>query len=252
MTTVSNILKHLDSVAPVCNACEWDNCGLLCGDKNANVSKVLLCLDITNDVVEEAKETKCELIISHHPVIFSALKSIEKGSVIYNLIKSGISAICMHTNLDIADNIGVNACLANALKLKNQTLIKDEFMCIGELENKMNCKAFAQYVKDNLKTNGVRFTNVESKVIKRVGVSSGAGSESIEKMQEYALDALVTGEIKHHHFIYAQSNLLCVVEAGHFSTEDVVIKPLTDLLQSQFSDVTFQKSNALCDPVEFV
>ncbi len=250
MISVNDILAYADSIAPLCDALEWDNCGILCGDKNAQVTKALVCLDITKEVVDEAKEKGCELIISHHPVIFSGLKSIHPDDVAYKLVSSGIAAICLHTNLDKAPDIGVNACLANALDLKNTTLIKDEFLCIGELETTMTGSQFALFVKEKLGANGVRFT--DSDIIKKVGVSSGAGSEAVEKMHTYGIDALVTGEVKHHHFLYAQSHRLCVVEAGHFATEDVVVQPLVDILSNRFATVKFEKSKSLCDMVSYL
>ncbi len=249
MTKANDILTFLDSIAPIADACEWDNCGLLCGDKNSHITKALVCLDITNDVIDEAVQKGAHLIISHHPVIFGGLKSIEHDSVVYRLVKSDIAAICMHTNLDIAQNIGVNVCLAKALKLLNPTLIKDEFLCTGELSHTLSAEEFALFVKENLGANGVRYTS--SNDIRKVGVSSGAGSDSVEKMMSHNLDALVTGEIKHHHFLYAKEHHLCVVEAGHFNTEDVVISPLTEVLQKAFLDVTFEKARSLCDPVLF-
>lgn len=249
MILAKDILNFLDSNAPVSDACDWDNCGLLCGDKNQKVTKVMLCLDITKAVVQDAINCGCELIISHHPVIFSGLKNIEKDSVIYDLVKANISAICMHTNLDIAQNFGVNETLAKALSLNNTTLYKDDFLCIGELENTMDGDSFARYVKSKLNCKGVRYTN--SADIKTVGVCSGAGSDAVEKMLHYNLDALVTGEIKHHHFLYANENSLCVVEAGHFNTEVIVTDSLKALLEPQFSDIQFIKSTAECDPVIF-
>ena len=247
MTLSKDILNFLDNVAPISTKCEWDNCGLLVGDKDTEISKVLLCLDITNKVVDEAKKLGCELIISHHPVIFSGLKSIDSNSVVYNLIKNDISAICMHTNLDIAHNIGVNVCLANALGLSDITMYQEDFICIGKLSDTMTDKAFAEHVKESLKAQGVRYTN--GKNIKRVAMCSGAGSEYIEMIEKYDFDAFVTGELKHHHFLFAKEKNICAVEAGHYNTEDVVITPLKELLSQNFSDVKFMKSEVLCDPV---
>ena len=249
MITTKDILDFLDCNAPISDACEWDNCGLLCGDKTQKVKKVMLCLDITKAVVKDAIDSGCELIISHHPLIFSPLRSIEKDSVLYDLIKAGISAICMHTNLDIAQDFGVNETLAKALSLNSTVLYKDDFLCVGKLQNPMDSESFANYVKKHLNCKGVRYTNGSD--ISTVAVSSGAGSDAVEKMLDYNIDALVTGEIKHHHFLYANEHSLCVVEAGHFNTEVIVTDSLKALLKSRFSDIEFVKSKAECDPVSF-
>ena len=249
MTLSKNILEFLDSVAPINTKCEWDNCGLLVGDMDTKITKALLCLDITNAVVEEAKTLGCELIISHHPVIFSGLKSIDSKSVVYNLIKNDINAICMHTNLDIAQDIGVNVCLAKAMGLSDIIMYQEDFICVGQLPQSMTDKEFAQHVKESLNALGVRYTN--GKNVKTVAMCSGAGSEYIEMQKKYNFDAFVTGELKHHHFLYAMENNICAVEAGHFNTEDVVVTPLKELLSNKFADIKFMKSQALSDPVNF-
>lgn len=250
MTLIRDIYSYIDSIAPFDTQADFDNSGLLVGDMDTGVSKVMLTLDITEDVINEAKETGCELIISHHPVIFSLLKSVAANSIVYKLIKSGLSALCVHTNLDKAESIGVNECLANALKLKNPRLFADEYLCVGELENTMTDGEFAHYVKGALSLKGVRYTR--GRVVKTVAVSSGAGGEAVTLKDKYNFDALVTGEIKHHHFLEAKEKSLCAVEAGHFNTEDIVIKPLEEKLSSRFSDVVFLKSQTHKDIVEFV
>ncbi len=250
MTQIKNIYKYIDSVAPFSSQAGWDNSGLLVGDMNKKVNKVMLALDITENVVDEAIDLGCELIISHHPVIFSPLSHIDSNSIVYKLIKSDLCALCAHTNLDIADDIGVNECLARALKLNNTTLYKDDFLCVGTLEKSMSSDDFAKYVKDSLNCSGVRCTKGEN--IQTVAVSSGGGSEAVTLKEKFNFDAIVTGEIKHHHFLYAQNNGFCCVEAGHFATEDIVITPLLEKLSATFSDVTFIKSESLTDPVSFI
>ncbi|MBE6824648.1 MAG: Nif3-like dinuclear metal center hexameric protein [Ruminococcaceae bacterium] len=250
MTQIKNIYEYLDSVAPFLSQADWDNSGLLVGDMSKKVSKVLLSLDITESVVDEAKASSCELIISHHPVIFSPLSQIDSSSIVYKLIKSDVCALCAHTNLDIAKNIGVNECLAKALGLNDTTLYPEDFLCVGTLEKAISSDEFAKHVKECLNCNGVRYTKGQN--IKTVAVSSGGGSEAVTFKEKYNFDAVVTGEIKHHHFLYAQDKGFCCVEAGHFSTEDIVVAPLLEKLSATFSDVTFTKSKSLADPVRFI
>lgn len=100
MTTIKDILEFFEEFAPVDTAMDFDNCGLLIGSKNKPVSRVLVALDITNEVVDEADRLGAELIISHHPVIFNAIKKLDSSSVPYRLAEKNISAVCMHTNLD--------------------------------------------------------------------------------------------------------------------------------------------------------
>lgn len=250
MTLIKNILDFIEKSAPIDTQASWDNSGLLVGDLHRDVKKVLVALDITKAVVEEAKSLGCELIISHHPVIFSPLSQICCDNIVYSLIKADICALCLHTNLDIAENIGVNIKLAQALGLENSTLYPEDFLCVGTLKTGMSDTQFARHVKDSLNCNGVRYTNGGD--IKTVAVCSGGGSDAIELNKKYRFDAIVTGEIKHHHFLYAHEQNFCCVEAGHFNTEDVVITPLVNTLNDIFSDVSFIKSEALTDVVNFI
>lgn len=118
MKTINDILNYFEEFAPCATQMSFDNAGLIVGDKCTAVSRVLVALDITEDVVNEAESLGCELIISHHPVIFAPIKRLSPSSVPYMLAQKGISAVCMHTNLDLGEKFGVNICLADALGVK--------------------------------------------------------------------------------------------------------------------------------------
>lgn len=248
MQTVNNIFLYINSLAPTETKAEWDNCGILVGDKNKEISRVLLSLDITDEVVTEAKEIGAQLIISHHPVIFSPLKNVQSDSVVYKLIESGIGAVCMHTNLDLAQQCGVNACLAKALELSEIKLLDGEFIAVGKTEKPFTPQQFAENVKQKLSCKGLRYTN-KCDSIKTVAVSSGGGGESIFKSASLCVDAFVTGEIKHHEILFANKAGVSVFDVGHFKSEDVVIEPLRELLSEKFSDVEFIKSQKFDDGI---
>lgn len=116
--TVKDIFDFLNGIAPVNTACDFDNVGILVGDPSAEVSGAVVALDCTASAVKTARDNNCGLIITHHPVIFDPLKTVLVGSTVFELIKSGISVISMHTNLDIAVS-GVNDCLCRALEFDN-------------------------------------------------------------------------------------------------------------------------------------
>lgn len=247
---LSEILLFLEKTAPLCDAEEWDNCGLLIGDKDREITRALLCLDITKEVVREARENGCELVISHHPVIFEALKSVSFDSAVALLLKNDINAICMHTNLDRAEN-GVNTALAQALSLKDTTLYKEDFLCIGRLSAPMTAEKLARSVKEKLSAPSVRFTDTK-KPIETVAVSSGGGGAGVELYEAYGFDAFVTGELKHHQYLFAKEKGVAAFDAGHFSTEDVVTEPLKKLLEEEFPSVGFIKSKACVCPYRAV
>ena len=113
-----SIYNFLNSLAPFNLACNWDNSGFLIGDINAYFQNCLICLDVTDKIIDECIEKKCNLIISHHPIIFNKLKKITSDMLVYKLVKNDINVVSLHTNLDIASQ-GVNFVLANKLNLSN-------------------------------------------------------------------------------------------------------------------------------------
>ncbi len=241
MTTLKNILEFTETFAPLSAAADFDNCGLLVGSPEQVVTKALVALDITKDVVAEAKDLGAQLIISHHPVIFNPLKALSSSSVPYMLASAGIAALCLHTNLDIAESCGVNVCLAEALKLSDCRLYAEEFVLTGKLPRAMSAEEFALYVKKCLGAPCVAFTPSE-RVIETVAMCSGAGGDFYSLAKEKGADVFLTGEAKHHEYLEAAACDISLVTAGHFHTEDVVVVPLRNKLCAQFSDVEFIKS----------
>ncbi len=252
MTKINDIINYFETFAPICSAMDFDNVGLLVGDKNKEISKVLVTLDITKDVVIEAESLGCELIISHHPVIFSPIKKLSCVDVPYLLASKGISALCMHTNLDLSDIFGVNICLAEAIGVKNTVKSEiGECLFIGELENETNIREFAENVKKSLDCNGLRYTDVR-KTVKKVAVSSGSGGSEIFCASQIGADVLVTGEIKHHEINAGNDLKIDIIDAGHFKSEDIVILPLIKRLSDNFPDIIFTKSTTYSDNIKFI
>ena len=252
MTVINDILIFFETFAPTDTAMDFDNVGLLVGDKNTAVTKALVALDITSQTVQEAKEIGCELIISHHPVIFNPVKKLSVCDPVYQLAKNSISALCMHTNLDLAQKFGVNTCLAKALGVINPVKSNlGECMFIGNLEAEVPMEEFAKRAKAALDCRGLRYTDVKPDV-KTVAVSSGAGGSDIFAAANENVDVFVTGEIKHHEIMAANEMGINIVEAGHFKSEDVVINPLVNLLSEKFNDIIFTKSQTCDDKVKFI
>lgn len=252
MATVNQILEFFEGFAPVASAMEFDNVGLLAGSGETEVRRVLLSLDITPEVVDEAKAENCQLIISHHPVIFKPLDRLEKNSAVYLLAKYDIAAVCMHTNLDLSETLGVNTCLADAIGVKDiKKAGRGECLFIGELEKETDIAAFAAGVKDALSCNGLRYTDVKQ-TVRTVAVSSGSGGTNVYDAAALGADALVIGEIKHHDINAANTLGLDIIDAGHFKSEDIVILPLKSKLENAFPDTFFTKSKVYGDKVKYL
>lgn len=250
MTTVQDIYRFIDGFAPFETALDFDNCGILVGDSQAPVQKALAALDITKEVIEEAAALGAQLIISHHPVIFQPLRTLGFESPAALLVRHGLGALCAHTNLDLSPK-GVNTCLAGALGLQNVRLVDGQCVAAGTLTQAMPCGEFARYVKERLGCKGVRYIDMD-KEVKTVAVSSGAGGSAVYLCAGLGADALVTGEVKHHEILDARAGGTCVVDAGHFKTENIVIKPLVQMLTQAFPSVEFIESRSCADGIEYV
>lgn len=256
MSTAHDIYSFVDGFAPFKTAMDFDNPGLLVGSGNTPVKTALLSLDITPDVIDEAALLGAQLIISHHPVIFNPLKKLTPGTAPFMLVKSGITAICAHTNLDMAPG-GVNECLAARLKLKNVkplVLSKESGLpeaLYGEAEKDYSPDEFAGFVKQALNCGGLSYTDGGNK-ISRVGICGGGGEDFVYAAAGHKCQAFVTGESKHNILIDACNLGITYVDAGHFYTEDVVLAPLMGKLKKQFSDINFVKSKRMQSPVKFI
>lgn len=252
MRTVKDFTEFFEAFAPAATAMDFDNVGLLAGGSDAAVNKVLVSLDITAEVVREAAAEGCELIISHHPVIFNPLKRLETDSAAWLLARHGIAAVCMHTNLDLSESFGVNTCLAAALGVRSlRKSAQGECLFVGELEQETDILSFAQSAKKALGCDGLRYTDLKPRV-KTIGVASGAGGSEIFAAAQEGCDVLVTGEIKHHEINAANELGVDIIDVGHFKSENVVILPLKKRLEEAFPEITFTKSKTYGDKIKYL
>ncbi|MBQ8015707.1 MAG: Nif3-like dinuclear metal center hexameric protein [Clostridia bacterium] len=232
--TVNGVFEYINSIAPFEKQCEWDNSGLIVGDPAQEVKKIGVVLDITTEAVRYAAENGIELIVSHHPVIFRAVKSVLANDPTYLLIKHGISAICAHTSLDIAKG-GVNDALAETLGFKNAASLSDS----GETEMIRVCKItettagkLSKHIAEKLST-GVMAADC-GKAIRKIALCGGAGGDFLHAVAQADCDAYITGEAKHHEFLEAHELGITLLTAGHFETENPVVAVLAEKLKKNF------------------
>ena len=244
MSTVFDLYSAIDQFAPFSLSMDFDNTGILVGDRHQPVSKVLLALDCTMDVVNYAKEIGAQLIITHHPVIFHPIKRVNEDSVVYHLIRSQIAVISAHTNLDIAEG-GVNDVLAQAIGLQNisglellDPAAQSYLGRIGTLPNPISASEFATLVKESLHACSVKFADAGNK-IQKGALCSGSGADCLESALAVGADALLTSEVKQHEYLNAAAAGISIFDAGHFDTEDIVIETLKEKLAGIFPDITF-------------
>ncbi|MDR0858210.1 MAG: Nif3-like dinuclear metal center hexameric protein [Oscillospiraceae bacterium] len=225
--TVKDIFTLLAEKAPVEAKLDYDNVGHLVGDSNAPVAKILLALDVSPWVVEEARSIGAQLIVSHHPVIRDGLKSVtsENGKTVLRLIQYGIAAICMHTNLDAAEG-GVNTELARLLELQGAVTFEESGIArIGDLPLALSVTEFLPHVKKALGANGLRYYNAHRRV-SHVAVCGGSGGTMLDDVIAVKADTFVTSDLKYDTFLHAKQAEINLIDAGHFPTENVVIPVL--------------------------
>ncbi|MDD3430023.1 MAG: Nif3-like dinuclear metal center hexameric protein [Oscillospiraceae bacterium] len=245
MPRVEEILRFVEELAPKNLAESWDNVGALvdCGNE---VTSILVALDITEEVVVEAELQGCQVIVAHHPVIFTPLHSVKKTDVVYRMIKKNISGICAHTNLDAAEG-GVNDILARVCGLTDVVAFA-QMGRIGKLRTPITAQQLAEACKAKF---GLPAKYVDAgKPITKLAVVGGAGA-FIEEAVLAGADCLLTGEAKHHEAIDARARGLSLVAAGHFATEYPVVPYLADKLSKRFNGVRVLVSRRGRDPFSY-
>jgi dinuclear metal center YbgI/SA1388 family protein len=230
-------------MAPFETAEEWDNSGILvnCGGE---VSALLVTLDITADVVGEAQEQGCQLIVAHHPVIFHPMRSIAKGDIVYRLVRRGISAICAHTNLDAAPG-GVNDILAAIFGVEAAVPFASVGR-VGRLRTPVSATQLARSCADRFGAT-VRFADA-GRPVHTLAVLGGSGGGLLEAALAAGADCILTGEADHHDALDAVQAGISLIAAGHFSTEFPVVPVLADRLARLFPSVRVQVSRKSRDP----
>ena len=248
MTKCKLILDAMNRIAPKKLAEEWDNPGLLAGSPEQEVSRVLICLDASDEVIQHAVDEKVQLIISHHPLIFRPLKQLRTdfplGKRLQKLLKHDIAVFAAHTNLDITAG-GVNDVLAEALGLtdiiplerSNKTAEEPPLTLgrMGVLPHPLPIREFAEQVKTALPTGYVRLIEAGTHEIRKVALCGGSGAEFIAKAAFLGADAYVTGDVKYHEAQHAIENGLHVIDAGHFGTEFPIVHALRQRLEKELA-----------------
>ena len=251
MITAGEIYDYIDSFAPFETAMGFDNVGLLVGSRKKETDKVLVSLDVTSRTISEATEIGAGIIISHHPIIFNPLRTLSSDSIPYLAVSSGITVISAHTNLDIADG-GVNDTLAKKAGVIFESGTDVSCRLFGEFESEYeNASEAAEELCKNLNCKGIRFTR-RSGAIKSVCVACGAGGDSIFAAAEMEVDALITGEIKHHELIYANERNIAVFDVGHYCSEAMIVDELVKRLSEKFSSACFVVSETGGDGAEYL
>lgn len=261
MTTVADILKYIETLAPRYMAEDWDKAGLNCGRLSAPVDTILVALDPFSHVCEEAKAVGAQLLVTHHPLLFHPgfiTDADATGRSVLYLIENRIAHINAHTNLDMAPG-GVNDCLAKALGLTGIEVLspsgqdesgQDWGLLRRGTVDEQSLEVFLAKVKESLHCQSLRYAD-GGKPVRKVAVGGGACAGGLQEAFDAGCDTFVTADVKYNQFWDAKDLGLNLIDAGHFYTENPVVPYLAQKLTEAFPEITVKISESHRDCMKF-
>jgi dinuclear metal center YbgI/SA1388 family protein len=262
--SLSDIIGILDSLAPPSLAEEWDNCGLQLGDLSWPVKKIWVALDPTLQVVEAACAQKVDLLVTHHPLIFRPLRSIEfhtpLGAVINMATRHNLAIFAAHTNLDRVTG-GLNDILARRLGLKDLKSLatggptKEPISGepgpgigrVGSLDKAMDLKSLARSVKKEMGLKIIKFAGDPDLLIKKAAVCTGSGSSLLTDFFASGAQVYISGDMRYHDARDVEAGNRGVIDIGHFSSESFIGQDLTAQLRNKFDQTGINVTVEACD-----
>jgi len=258
--TIKNVSDYLEEIAPLNQAEDFDNVGLLIGNETTKVKGILVTLDTLEETVDEAIKKNCNLIVSFHPIIFSGLKKINGNSyvekVVMKAIQNNIAIYATHTALDNS-KIGVSAKMCEVLGLSNYSILlpKDDgatgMGMIGNLPKPMQEEDFLKFTKKTFKTNGIRYSNKTGKLVRKVAVLGGSGSFAITDAIHKKADVYISADFKYHDFFKAEDKIL-LIDVGHYESEQFTKNLLVDYLTKKFTSFAIILSEKSTNPIYYL
>ena len=254
---IRELIDALERFAPLPLQDDYDNSGLQVGTTETEVSGVLLCLDVTREVVDEAIRTGCNMIVSHHPLLFRPLKRLTDdsiGSIVMDAVKAGITIYASHTNLDNVSD-GVNWRIARVLGLKEVRPLDEQpdgngAGIIGELEEPVTEKQLLALIRERFGVTCIRHNGELGRSVKRMAVCGGSGAFLTDKAVAAGADAFMTGEIGYHRF-FGYDGVIKLIEAGHYESEQFTVDLLADILHDSFPGLKVMKTVHKTNPINY-
>jgi len=262
---LSEVIDHLHSIAPNHYQESYDNSGLLVGSYDSDVKAVVVSLDVTEEVIEEALEMGVNVVISHHPIIFSGLRRLTGSNYIERIvakaIKHDINLFAIHTNLDNVYTNGVNTYIAQKLDLKNVEILRPKLDVesadtigagvIGELETGQEELAFLHSLKQTMNVNTVKYTALRQEAIKKVAICGGSGRFLLEDAKAKNADIFISSDFKYHEFFDAD-NQIVIADIGHYESEQFTINMLYEILTQKFNNFATHFTKVNTNPVNYL
>ena len=259
---IKEIISLIEDYAPLKFQASFDNSGLLCGNPERELTSILLCIDVTEEVIKEAIDKGHNLIISHHPLIFSGLKHITPATYVercvIDAIKHDITIYAAHTNMDVVSN-GVSGRMADKLDLYHRQILQPEgdpmdgngFGIIGELQQPVESMAFLQQVKEIFRCDRLRYTTPHTPFIQRVAVCGGAGASFFKQALAGQSDIYISGDFKYHDFFLTENRIM-IADIGHYESEQFTKEIFYEILTKKISKFAIQFSEINTNPIKYL
>lgn len=261
---LSEIIAKMEEFAPTCLAESWDNVGLVVGDPKKEVKSILVALDPTFDVIALGISKGVDLILTHHPILFSKTNKITPettdGAKIISLIKNDIALYCAHTNLDQTGG-GVEDTLAELLGIQNYKILEQKnvwkeqprgYGRVGNITEKSTLFEYAQRVKKQLGLEAIQVVGDPEHVIERVASACGSGSLQMKQAIINRADVLVTGDIKYHTANDALEIGICLIDGTHYGTERHCVRLIGKYLCEEFSKIIIFEDETQESPMKTI
>ncbi len=259
---IRDIIAPLEEFAPLALQESYDNAGLVVGSYEWEVAGALLCVDATQDVVDEAIEKGAGLVIAHHPVIFHPLRAIGQGgtnveNVVVRAVKNDIAIYAAHTNLDRAQN-GMSHALAQKLGLRNIEVLDTMgatdgtgFGAVGELPEPVDAIEFLRHVRTALNIGAIRHSPPTTKTVRRVALITGSGGDGLQHAIDAGADVFLSADLRHDRFLAAEGRIL-IADIGHHESEFCAIDLMHDVISKKIPNFALHKSTRGRNPVRYL
>lgn len=263
---IKDLIEFLESYAPLHYQEKYDNSGLIVGNSYQEIKGVMVCLDSTEEVIDDAIERGCNLVIAHHPIIFSGIKKLTGrtyiGRTVIKAIKNDIAIYAMHTNLDNLLEGGVSHRIAERLQLKDLEILdpKSAFVMKGEqvgtgvigyTSEAMQELDFLKWLKERMKVNVIRHTRLRNVPVNKVAICGGACSFLLKTALRNEVDVFITADFKYHEFFDADNKLL-IADIGHYESEQFTIELIHELITKKFSTFAAHLTKVVTNPINYL
>ena len=243
-----DIMKVIEATYPKHAALEWDNVGLLVGRTEKEVKKIYVALDATDEVIEQAVSANADMLITHHPLLFSPLKKITDehfiGGRVVKLLQHDISYYAMHTNYDVCGMADISAAILGLDGAETLEVTDKESMegigKVGDFSGPMSLQSCGEFIKEKFQLDSVKVFGDLSSTVQRVAICPGSGKGMTELALEKNADVLVTGDIGHHEGIDAVAQGLAIIDAGHYGLEHIFIEDMANYLRKNIEGIVVE------------